>query len=109
MRAGGLCLVSCVGGRRCFLAARENDSQRRGPACWLWEQKSQSRGTVLGKKTEEEVAACVGGGLPKRSNGFSFSFFSKGRGQPYPAAESQALGWREEEKNLIRMGGGGSG
>ena len=23
-------LVSCVGGRRCFLAARENDSQRRG-------------------------------------------------------------------------------
>lgn len=29
------------------LAARENDGQRRGTAGWLWEQKSQSRGTVF--------------------------------------------------------------
>ena len=88
-----------------FLGREGERQPEEGPACWLWEQNSQSRGTILGKKTEEEVAACVGGVLPKRSNGFSFSFLSKGRGQPYPAAESQALGWREEEKNLNRIGG----
>lgn len=33
------------------LAARESDGQRRGVAGWLWGQKSQSRGTILGKKS----------------------------------------------------------
>ena len=43
-----------------FLGREGERQPEEGPACWLWEQNSQSRGTVLGKKTEEEVAACVG-------------------------------------------------
>jgi len=45
-----------------FLGREGERQPEEGPACWLWEQNSQSRGTILGKKTEEEVAACMGGG-----------------------------------------------
>ena len=41
------------------LAARENDGQRRGTIGWLLEQKSQSKGMILGIKIEEEEAALV--------------------------------------------------
>jgi len=38
------------------LRGENRKSNQGGAACWVWEQNSQSRGTVLGKKTEEEVA-----------------------------------------------------
>ena len=98
-------LVSYVGGRRCFLAARENDSQRRGRPAGFGSKTHKAGERFWGRKQRKRWLLVWGGVLPKRSNGFSFSFLSKGRGQPYPAAESQALGWREEEKNLNRIGG----
>jgi hypothetical protein len=47
-------LVSCVSGRRCCLG-REGERRPEEGRDRLWEQKSQSRGTVLGTKSRGRI------------------------------------------------------
>ena len=111
-------LISCVGGRRCCLAARENDSQRRGrPAGFgskthkagerFWGRKQRKR--WLGEERISGVWAVVEGkmGADVQDVGMALGS-SQGRGLE-AAVKGKTMASRRGcvQRRKISLGGGG--